>query len=146
MSAWSVTFTVDGTPVAKGRPRFARRGVHVHTFTPGETVAFERRVHASAATVFAGPVPAGLVRLTVHAVWPALKSKPAGMPRAEWAAGHPKATKPDLDNVVKSIMDGLQLAEWLDDDARVVELVATKRHAAHGEAAHTLVTVEVLGA
>lgn len=31
-----VEFIVPGTPVAKGRPKFARRGAHVTTYTPRE--------------------------------------------------------------------------------------------------------------
>jgi Holliday junction resolvase RusA-like endonuclease len=38
-----VTFMVEGTPVPKGRPRFARRGKFVSTYSPKTTVDYETR-------------------------------------------------------------------------------------------------------
>ena len=37
-------FEVMGTPVAKGRPKFARRGNFVSTYTPEKTVNYENLV------------------------------------------------------------------------------------------------------
>ena len=39
-----VEFTVPGTPVAKGRPRFSRQGNFVRTFTPEKTYNYEQLV------------------------------------------------------------------------------------------------------
>ncbi len=36
-----VNFMVEGTPVPKGRPRFARRGKFVSTYSPKTTVDYE---------------------------------------------------------------------------------------------------------
>jgi len=43
-----VTFMVEGTPVPKGRPRFARRGKFVSTYSPKNTVEYETKVSESA--------------------------------------------------------------------------------------------------
>jgi Holliday junction resolvase RusA-like endonuclease len=37
-------FTVYGEPVAKGRPRFAKRGNYVQTYTPVKTKSYEDEV------------------------------------------------------------------------------------------------------
>ncbi|SAK33221.1 endodeoxyribonuclease RusA [Burkholderia multivorans] len=39
-----VVFVVPGKPVAKGRPRFVRRGPHVRTYTPEPTERYENLV------------------------------------------------------------------------------------------------------
>ena len=39
-----VKFTVLGTPVGKGRPRFSRQGQFVRTYTPDKTVNYETLV------------------------------------------------------------------------------------------------------
>ena len=43
-----VEFVVPGKPVAKGRPRFARHGAHVRTFTPEATERYENLVKMAA--------------------------------------------------------------------------------------------------
>lgn len=40
--------------------------------------------------------------------------------------------KPDLDKLVRSTLDGLVAGGALEDDARIVGLVASKRYAAKG--------------
>jgi len=39
-----VTFEVEGDPVPKGRPRFARRGQFVQTYTDAKTIDYETQV------------------------------------------------------------------------------------------------------
>ncbi|HIE4837470.1 TPA: DnaB-like helicase C-terminal domain-containing protein [Burkholderia multivorans] len=43
-----VVFVVPGKPVAKGRPRFVRRGPHVRTYTPEPTERYENLVKMAA--------------------------------------------------------------------------------------------------
>jgi Holliday junction resolvase RusA-like endonuclease len=43
-----ITFRVDGTPVPKGRPRFARRGKFVSTYTDKSTLQYEDLIADSA--------------------------------------------------------------------------------------------------
>jgi len=43
-----VNFTVDGEPVGKGRPRFARQGGFVRAYTPAKTVNWEQLVSDAA--------------------------------------------------------------------------------------------------
>ncbi len=134
------SFSVPGEPVAKGRPRFARVGGFVRTFTPEKSVRFEDTVRliaqAAGAEVIDGPV---CVR--IEAVWPMKGAPRKGVPRPSV----PKTTKPDADNVAKAICDALNGITW-HDDGQVVELLVRKRHAAQGETAQTLVTVSTPGA
>jgi len=129
-------FTVPGIPKAKGRPRFFRRGTHVGTYTDKASAAFEDSVafHAQAAgiTLMEGPV-----RISITAIWP-MKGQPRKTsPRPSiW-----KPTRPDLDNVIKSICDGLNGIAF-QDDSQVCVVIARKVHAAQGEGARTIVKLE----
>lgn len=61
-----VEFTVPGKPVAKGRPRFARHGAHVRTFTPEATERYENLVKMAARAAMRDTQPyEGPVRLIV---------------------------------------------------------------------------------
>jgi len=140
-----IRLRIDGEPVAKGRPRFARVGAGVRAFTPAATASYEERIGAAArAAAPAGP-PDGPLRLELRAVWPALKGRPSGVTREAWAAGYPRQGRPDLDNVVKAAMDGLQRGGWLDDDARIVEIAASKAYAPRGSGGWLEISVGVVG-
>ena len=128
-----VQFTIPGKPFAKQRPRATRQG---RVYTPAATVSFERQVGQIAATMFSAPM-AGPVRLTVEAYFPIPPSW--SKRRQAEAVGAWHVQKPDVDNVVKAICDGLNRIAWADD-GQVAEVVARKRWAAGtGQA---VVTVE----
>lgn len=128
-AARSVEFTIPGTPVAKGRPRFSRRGAHVHVHTPVKTENYEGLVKFIAHTVMAGSEPyAGPVRLIVEIGVPIPTSWSQKRQRAA-AAGEIGATKkPDADNVVKALKDGMNGVVYVDD-GQVVDLWVAKRYA-----------------
>lgn len=123
-----VAFNIPGQPVAKGRPKFARRGAHVVAYTPAATVSYENLVKMAATLAMHGVEPtAGPVALTVSlnmqipASW-------SNKRRALAAAGSIAATKkPDADNVLKGIKDGCNGIIWRDD-AQVVRIVLEKRY------------------
>ena len=54
---FAVTFTVDGNPVAKGRPRFAKRGKFVQTYTPQKTKDYESLVMDAASNAMGSSEP-----------------------------------------------------------------------------------------
>jgi Holliday junction resolvase RusA-like endonuclease len=120
------TFLIPGEPVAKGRPRFARVGKFVRTFTPQKSARFEDRVRLCAINAGVKPI-AGPVRLEVFCYWP---TKGAPRKRDPWPVTY-KITRPDADNVLKAICDGLSGTGFLDD-AQVAEARITKMHAAQG--------------
>ncbi len=120
---------VPGPCEPKGRPRVRRRGAHVRLYTPQATEAYEERIaaHARRAAAELGGWVVGRrvpLRLEVEVVC----QRPKGLFRRIDDNGEraPKTTRPDLDNYVKSILDGLQRAQLFADDAQVVELAARK--------------------
>lgn len=126
-----IEFTIPGQPVAKGRPKFARRGAHVAAYTPAKTASYESLVKLAAtqAMVMAERTPTKSpvhlsvsLRLQVPASWSKKR-------RAMALAGVICATKkPDADNVLKGIKDGCNGIVWRDD-AQVVEILLIKRYA-----------------
>ncbi len=127
-------FTVHAIPIAQPRQRVAVRGKHAVTYTPARhpVNAFKAAVqlaHAEVANgkplegplevraVFVMPRPASLIR----------KTKPN--PRVH------RPVKPDVDNLIKSLLDGLNGLAWRDD-AQVCRVYAERVTASSGEAPH----------
>lgn len=134
----TVTFVIPGIPVGKKRPRFARRGNFVKTYQPADDARRENLV-ALAYREAAGNLPPhdGPVIISLAAVF---------VPPQSWSKkrradpGH-KTTKPDLDNIAKSVLDGLNGVAFIDD-ARIVAINAGKRF---GERNEIVVTIERIG-
>ena len=124
-----VTFTVDGNPVGKGRPKFARRGNFVSAYTPKKTSDYESIVKAAGqyAMGSTGPLETPIsLYLYVRVPIPASYSKKA---TAACLDGSQKPTKkPDLDNIGKAIMDALN-GVCYKDDSQIVNIHATKVYA-----------------
>ena len=125
-----VAFVVPGEPQGKGRPRIGKMGQHARMFTPAKTAAYEGLVAHAAQQAMRGAVPFDRpcrieldVLCTVPASWSAKK-------RAQALAGAIRPTKkPDADNVLKAVCDGMNGVVWRDD-VQAVEVVLRKAYAA----------------
>ncbi|MFP3756807.1 RusA family crossover junction endodeoxyribonuclease [Cupriavidus sp. SIMBA_020] len=123
-----VVFAIPGQPVAKGRPKFARQGGFVRTYTPEKTATYENLVKLFATQAMSGrppiegPVELWLdINLQIPTSWSKKRQREA-------AAGLVAATKkPDADNVLKAVKDGMNGIVWLDD-AQAVEYRISKRY------------------
>lgn len=125
----NIFFTVDGDPVAKGRPRFVRRADSVGTYTPKKTASYETRVRLAAISAMMRRQPTD--RPVQLSVMLGMRIPPSWSTRrhVQAAAGEIRATKkPDADNVVKLIKDACNGIVWRDD-AQVVRLVVQKEYA-----------------
>lgn len=104
-----LAFIVSGKPVPKQRPRMTRYGA---VYTPIQTTRYERLVAQSARAAGARPA-AGPVAVEMEIRFPIPKSWPKR--RREAADGQPHTQRPDLDNLVKSVLDGLNGVAFSDD-------------------------------
>lgn len=122
------TFTVEGEPVGKGRPRFTRNG---QAYTPKKTRDYEAKVRA-AYLQSGGPDfaerPVCMSIAFAHGMAKSWPKKKRNELRGEVCTG-----RSDIDNCVKSIMDGL-LGVAYQDDRSVVSVSAFKRWAEEGSA------------
>ena len=121
-----VMYTVYGEPVGKGRPRFAKRGNFVSTYTPLKTKTYEDeiRMMAKAAMGSSEPLETPVtVAIYIRVGIPASFSK---QKRKDAIEGILKPTKkPDADNVLKCFLDGMNEIVYLDDK-QVVNIHLTK--------------------
>lgn len=113
---------VSMRPVGKGRPRFARVGAGVRSYTPAKTKNAEE-VIALAWKTQSGEKIEGAVQLKLTAVF----APPKSMSKKKQGEliGTPYEHKPDLDNIVKLVCDALNGKAWADD-ATVTGMDLTK--------------------
>ena len=117
---------VAGTPKAQPRVRAFRRGRHASVYTPDSADAWKAAVRAavlektSGATLFAGPVSLRLEFVLQR-------------PKRLRGLCVPHASKPDIDNLAKAVMDAMGDCDVWADDAQVAELHASKQYADEGE-------------
>lgn len=117
------TFTIPGKPCGKGRPRFARMGKFVKTYTPKETASYENLVKlcylgAHGKAMFPAGVP---LRVNINAHFPIPKSWSKKLRLA--AVYH--TGRIDADNIGKLIGDALNGIAY-HDDAQVAVLHVAK--------------------
>lgn len=125
-----ITFTVPGQPQGKGRAKIVNIGGFSRMATPQKTVAYEgliahvAQVAMQGRPMLEGPVAVNLfIDCQVPISWSQKKQRMA-------LAGEVyPTTKPDKDNVIKAIYDGLNGVVWRDD-VQVVDGRQRKRYAA----------------
>ena len=136
-----IQFVVPGTPVGKGRPKVARRGNFVTAYTPEKTASYENLVKVAAQAAmrgippFEGAVAVGLhLFVTPPASWSQKKQREALEGRIF------PTSKPDIDNVLKGIMDACNEIVF-KDDKQAVDVRVVKRY---GQVARAAVEVRPL--
>lgn len=119
-----IVFEVPGEPRGKGRPRFNKDG---HAYTDSETRAYERKVVAyyrKALGGFRWPDNA-FVSVEVTAHYPIPKSATKAATSAMQAGQMLPSRKPDIDNVLKIVLDSLNGVAY-KDDSRVARVSGSK--------------------
>lgn len=107
-----VAFTVPGLPVAKGRARVGMIAGKARMFTPAKTVAYEGMIAFAAQEAMDGePLMEGPLSVDVTAVFPI----PASWSKKRVAAAVWHTGRPDGDNLLKAVGDGLNGIVWKDD-------------------------------
>ncbi len=116
-----VTFEVEGKPVPKARARVVTKGKRRFAFTPKKVKDWETIVKNEAKKHFEMPF-----------AWPVMVSLTFFMHRPKtrrlefWVS-----TTPDLDNLEKSVLDGLNEVAYTDDKLVVVKS-SSKRYVTDG--------------
>lgn len=107
----SVCFTVEGDPVSKARPRTVRKGGRTWSYTPKKVKRWEDTVREEATKFFDEPFngPVG-VSLAFYLKRPKSRRKENFV-----------ITTPDMDNLEKAVLDGLNEVAYVDDKFVVVK-------------------------
>nr|DAF76015.1 MAG TPA: Endodeoxyribonuclease RusA [Caudoviricetes sp.] len=124
-----IEFTAPVVAVPKARPRFTRSG---RTYTPAKTQAFEKQIALMARRAMAD---AGVSRVESGAV--TVLAYFYYTPPQSWSKKRklelikkvvvPKTTKPDIDNLKKAVLDGMNGVVFADD-ALVSRISAEKAY------------------
>lgn len=135
-------FDVPGEPCAQGRPRFAVRGGHAAAYDPEKSKNYKALVRLAAEQamqeahwLYCVELPLQIT-VKVYLEVPASKSK-------KFKDGALKGIelptkKPDVDNVLKTIMDALSGVVY-KDDKQIVSAIVTKEYS---ERPHLTVELE----
>ena len=135
----TVTFTIPGDPVGKGRPRFSNRSGHA--YTPQRTTEYEDKVRLYYSRETRCTKLHGEIRADILAYFCIPKSLPKYKQQilAEERTGCTKA--PDADNIAKVVLDALNGLAY-DDDKAVTYLTVGKLYGAPPRVEVTLTEVE----
>ena len=118
-----IEFTINGECVPKARPRFSKFG---HVYTTPKTRAYENIVKS---TAIDNRVPCVTTALRVELV--IYKSIPKSFSKKKRELANEgkiyPVVKPDIDNYVKSVLDGLNGVLFMDDK-QIVDFRAVKKY------------------
>lgn len=120
-------FTIPGEAVGKGRPKFSTRNGFAHAYTPKKTADYENFVkecYKSASSEYSeNPLEVRII------AWCGIPKSTTKKNRALMLEGKTKpAKKPDLDNIIKIVLDSLNGIAY-KDDSQIVSLIAQKFYA-----------------
>jgi len=132
-----IEIIIDGKPNAKERPYFSTKNGKVRVFTPSRTSNFENYVKQIASTFFKVPIK-GPIDLNIkfllprpkYLVW---KKKPMPFMLCD--------KRPDIDNLTKSVVDGLKGVAFYDD-AQISILHVVKGYHSGEEGPKTVIRIE----
>jgi Holliday junction resolvase RusA-like endonuclease len=120
-----IFFTVPQVS-GKGRPRFARKGTFVKTYTDAKTLTYEKSIQTYAKQAMGSTSPLiGAVAAYLHIGIPIPPSYSKTRQKACIEGLERPTKKPDIDNIVKAVLDGMNGIVYLDDK-QVVDLHLTK--------------------
>ncbi len=106
-----IEFFIEGRPVGKERPRVVSKGGHAFAFTPRKTKDYEKYISACA-----------LQARNAQRIFQPLE----GAVTVKMQVTFANHVHPDLDNVIKAVLDGMNKIIYCDDK-QVERLECTKR-------------------
>ena len=118
----TMRFEVAGEVIGKGRPRFTRQG---RTYTPKKTLDYEKTIKRAYTSKYSYLSKKSL-RIKICAYLEVAKSH-SKVKKQKMLDNELQCTKkPDVDNIVKVVLDALNKVAY-QDDTQVVEVIAIKR-------------------
>ncbi len=127
-----ISFVIPGEPVPKGRarstiitPKALNKRAFISHYTPKKTAMFENKVGVFFRQSHCGSPAKGPISLKIKSYFKIPKSWPKKKKLAAAYEQMPVIKKPDIDNVMKSILDGLNTIAF-EDDSQVYLIQAEK--------------------
>jgi Holliday junction resolvase RusA-like endonuclease len=130
--SFMVTYMVEGNPVGKGRPKFARRGNFVSTYTPTKTRDYEDLIKDAARQAMgSAEMLETPVTVAIYITVPIPASYSKKRTEACLSGSERPIKKPDIDNVAKCFLDAMNEIVY-KDDTQVLTLHITKVYGTSG--------------
>ena len=121
-----LTYMVEGNPIGKGRPKFARRGNFVSTYTPTKTRDYETVIKEAAQKAMgSNAVLETPVTVAIYITVPIPASYSKKRTEACLKDIERPIKKPDIDNIAKCFLDAMNDIVY-KDDTQVLTLHVTK--------------------
>jgi Holliday junction resolvase RusA-like endonuclease len=118
-----IQLTIDGEPVAQGRPRFSTRNGFVRAYDPQKSRSYKERVRLVAFDKIKQRLM-GPIKMTVD-IYRGIPKSWSKVKQTQAEQGYLKPTlKPDVDNYVKAIKDALNGIAYVDDSQVVVLFIS----------------------
>lgn len=112
-----LSFVIPGKPVGKQRPKFVRRGAYVGTYTPKQTVDYEKYIKDCFKEKYPEWIPTEKpLLMNIKAFFVRPKSN---------KNIQPITIRLDADNIAKIICDGLNGIAY-KDDKQIIGLIVNK--------------------
>ena len=124
--SFMVTFMVEGNPIGKGRPKFARRGNFVSTYTPTKTRDYETVIKEVARKAMgSNELLETPLTVAIYITVPIPQSYSKKRTEACLKDIERPIKKPDIDNIAKCFLDAMNDIVY-KDDTQVLTLHVTK--------------------
>jgi Holliday junction resolvase RusA-like endonuclease len=121
-----LTYMVEGNPIGKGRPKFARRGSFVSTYTPTKTRDYENVIKEVAKkSMGSNEILETPVTVAIYITVPIPASYSKKRTEACLKDIERPIKKPDIDNIAKCFLDAMNDIVY-KDDTQVLTLHVTK--------------------
>ena len=121
-----LTYLVEGNPIGKGRPKFARRGNFVSAYTPTKTRDYESVIKEAAQKAMgSNELLETPVTVAIYITVPIPQSYSKKRTEACLKDIERPIKKPDIDNIAKCFLDAMNDIVY-KDDTQVLTLHVTK--------------------
>jgi len=125
-----IHFQVEGDPKGKGRPRFTRAGKFTRVYTDKQTLDYETLIKSFATEAMGSTdpleTPVSVFLYIRHAVPQSYSKKRT---EACLSGLEQPCKKPDIDNIAKTFLDGMNGVVF-KDDTQVIDLHVKKVYSA----------------
>lgn len=122
---WHITVIFEIEPVEQARPRATRYGRSIRVYDPPKVSKYKKQLSQLARSQYKGEPLAGAIEVEITFYRQVQKSLSKKERARRLSGEHRPTVKPDLDNYIKSTLDGLNGVLWTDD-AHIVDLHAHK--------------------
>ena len=124
MALNNIEFVVVGKIQPKQRPRFMRRGAFIQTYTPEPTLRYQKLVADTYIEHYGNTKLEGALKMDINAFFNVPKSY-SKKKKAELYGKPNTQHNGDIDNIAKSVLDGLNGSAY-DDDTIIYDLHIAK--------------------